>query len=414
MPPGRAPPWPQDGKEGPPIRPNLGATVKEEEEEKRPVKRPKLGATVKEEKEEEEDQLQDEEFGRKLAKVVEASNTTDNAVAKIEDSPESELVPALLRRALKAEEIDAEEESWTSPADPQSPCPFEEIDDDEGEQLDRHVSVYVSGIASGSRDGRPRHSSIADPRLPLSAPAARATVAGGTSGSRDGRPSSAPAARATVTVDVEEAVSTAEEWSPLTEDEGPHVKVEEEIVDSWTPRRSIGGQPPIGQRQGHDSAAEPWSLGASEAQPPIGQRHHQQRPGQDLSSVPPPSSLRHHQQRQGHDSAAEPRSLGASEARPPIGQRHHRQRQGKDSRLPHESSTLRWQERGPPVTGPDAQHGLWRGQKFRPTGGRERAGDGQGRWGNRGGRHRDWFTARHAAKRAGREQEFLQQNPKPT
>ena len=379
MPPGRAPPWPQDGKEGPPIRPKLGATVKEEEEETRPVKRPKLGATVKEEKEEEEEQLQDEEFARELAKVVEASNTTDNAVAKIEDSPESELVPALLRRALKAEEIDAEEESWTSPADPRSPSPFEEIDDDEGEQLDRHVSVYVSGIWNRLPDGRPRHSSIADPRLPLSAPAARATVAGGTSGSRDGRPSSAPAARATVTVDVEEAVSTAEEWSPLTEDEGPHVKVEEEIVDSWTPRRSIGGQPPIGQRQGHDSAAEPWSLGASEAQPPIGQRHHQQRPGQDLSSVPPPSSLRHHRQR-----------------------------------LPHESSTLRWQERGPPVTGPDAQHGLWRGQKFRPTGGRERAGDGQGRWGNRGGRHRDWFTARHAAKRAGREQEFLQQNPKPT
>ena len=68
-----------------------------------------------------------------------------------------------------------------------------------------------------------------------------------------------------------------------------------------------------------------------------------------------------------------------------------------------ESLGLAWKERGPP---PDYCK-TWRGQKFRP---------GSNRWGNSGGRHKEWYTGYYRAKGKGKAalQEFLASNPKPT
>ena len=68
-----------------------------------------------------------------------------------------------------------------------------------------------------------------------------------------------------------------------------------------------------------------------------------------------------------------------------------------------ESLGLTWKERGPPSEYCET----WRGQKFRP---------GSNRWGNSGGRHKEWRTGYYRAKGKGKAalQEFLASNPKPT
>jgi len=70
---------------------------------------------------------------------------------------------------------------------------------------------------------------------------------------------------------------------------------------------------------------------------------------------------------------------------------------------------VRWQDRGPP--GPDALpegQTTWRGQRWRAGG-----QGGQARWGNCGGRNKEWWTAFYAAKHAGKMKAFLEANPKP-
>lgn len=62
---------------------------------------------------------------------------------------------------------------------------------------------------------------------------------------------------------------------------------------------------------------------------------------------------------------------------------------------------LRWQDRGPP---PSETDGTWRGQRFRPE---------AGRWGNRGGALKDWYSAFYRAKSAGVADEWVRKNPKP-
>ena len=67
---------------------------------------------------------------------------------------------------------------------------------------------------------------------------------------------------------------------------------------------------------------------------------------------------------------------------------------------------LRWQDRGPP---PDQlPEGLttWRGQQYRPK---------SGKWANRGGENKEWYTAYYKAKQQGKEVErlFLENNPHP-
>jgi len=73
------------------------------------------------------------------------------------------------------------------------------------------------------------------------------------------------------------------------------------------------------------------------------------------------------------------------------------------------AAKVRWQDRGPP--GPDALpegQTKWRGQRWRAGG-----QGGQARWGNCGGRHKEWWTAFYAAKHAGKMKAFLEANPKP-
>ena len=71
-------------------------------------------------------------------------------------------------------------------------------------------------------------------------------------------------------------------------------------------------------------------------------------------------------------------------------------------------ANIPWQQRGPR---PSSQSETWRGQRWRATGGP----DGKGRWGNNGGRNREWWTGYYKAKRRGRsaEQRYLMAHPKP-
>ena len=66
---------------------------------------------------------------------------------------------------------------------------------------------------------------------------------------------------------------------------------------------------------------------------------------------------------------------------------------------------LRWQERGPPPEALPEGQTTWRGQAYRP---------GNGKWANRGGANKQWFTEFYRAKKAGPAavQDFLAKNPK--
>ena len=65
---------------------------------------------------------------------------------------------------------------------------------------------------------------------------------------------------------------------------------------------------------------------------------------------------------------------------------------------------LRWQERGPPPEALPEGQTTWRGQAYRP---------GTGKWANRGGANKQWFTEFYRAKKAGPAavQDFLAKNP---
>ena len=69
------------------------------------------------------------------------------------------------------------------------------------------------------------------------------------------------------------------------------------------------------------------------------------------------------------------------------------------------SMGLSWAERGPPAP---AQGGpsTWRGQTYRR---------GSGRWANRGGQLKEWYTGFYQAKKEGGAylDEWLHRNPKP-
>ena len=63
---------------------------------------------------------------------------------------------------------------------------------------------------------------------------------------------------------------------------------------------------------------------------------------------------------------------------------------------------LDWSLRGPP--GPsEGGPKTWRGQNYR---------EGNGKWANRGGKHRKWFTAYYKAKTSGKLDEFLAEHGK--
>ena len=55
---------------------------------------------------------------------------------------------------------------------------------------------------------------------------------------------------------------------------------------------------------------------------------------------------------------------------------------------------IRWQERGP---APSDAGQTWRGQRWRETG-----NEGRGRWGNRGGKHKEWYAEFYRKKGRGR------------
>ena len=66
---------------------------------------------------------------------------------------------------------------------------------------------------------------------------------------------------------------------------------------------------------------------------------------------------------------------------------------------------LRWQERGPPPEALPEGQTTWRGQAYRP---------GTGKWANRGGANKQWFTEFYRAKKASPAavQDFLAKNAK--
>ena len=67
-----------------------------------------------------------------------------------------------------------------------------------------------------------------------------------------------------------------------------------------------------------------------------------------------------------------------------------------------------WQTRGPKPT----EHGqTWRGQRWRPTG-----YNGAGRWGNSGGKNKQWWAGYYRAKRRGpdAERRYCEAFPKPS
>ena len=63
---------------------------------------------------------------------------------------------------------------------------------------------------------------------------------------------------------------------------------------------------------------------------------------------------------------------------------------------------VRWQDRGAP--GPQALPAgtTWRGQRWRAS---------AARWGNCGGRNKEWWAAFYSAKVNGKMKEFLEANP---
>ena len=65
---------------------------------------------------------------------------------------------------------------------------------------------------------------------------------------------------------------------------------------------------------------------------------------------------------------------------------------------------VKWRDRGPPK--PDDPSEKWRGQAWRES---------SGRWANRGGVAREWYTAFYKAKKQGQEHldAWLRDNPKP-
>ncbi len=67
-------------------------------------------------------------------------------------------------------------------------------------------------------------------------------------------------------------------------------------------------------------------------------------------------------------------------------------------------NNIPWQMRGPPPTGTAGE--TWRGQVYRRL---------SGKWANRGGVHREWYTGFYQAKKQGKEavELFLKDNPKP-
>jgi hypothetical protein len=67
---------------------------------------------------------------------------------------------------------------------------------------------------------------------------------------------------------------------------------------------------------------------------------------------------------------------------------------------------LPWQQRGPPPEALPEGMTTWRGQAYRPQ---------SGKWANRGGAHKQWYTDFYQAKKAGPEAlaKFLKDNPHP-
>ena len=96
---------------------------------------------------------------------------------------------------------------------------------------------------------------------------------------------------------------------------------------------------------------------------------------------------------------------------PPPSQRRHRREVSEEELLDlraeqkaAEEMGLRWQDRGPP---PDLVQGdTWRGQRYRP---------GTGKWANRGGENKQWYSGFYAAKKAGPEAvaAYLAAHPHP-
>jgi hypothetical protein len=66
----------------------------------------------------------------------------------------------------------------------------------------------------------------------------------------------------------------------------------------------------------------------------------------------------------------------------------------------HEAG-VRWQDRGPPG---GKKGDTWRGQEFRES---------SQRYANRGGQHKEWYSAMYKAKKAKTLDTFLNENPKP-
>ena len=67
---------------------------------------------------------------------------------------------------------------------------------------------------------------------------------------------------------------------------------------------------------------------------------------------------------------------------------------------------LSWQQRGPtPDMLPEGET-TWRGQRYRPN---------TGKWANRGGANKEWYTAYYRAKAAGADalERFLEEHPHP-
>ena len=67
---------------------------------------------------------------------------------------------------------------------------------------------------------------------------------------------------------------------------------------------------------------------------------------------------------------------------------------------------LSWQQRGPtPDMLPEGQT-TWRGQRYRPN---------TGKWANRGGSNKEWYSAYYRAKAAGADalERFLEEHPHP-
>ena len=67
---------------------------------------------------------------------------------------------------------------------------------------------------------------------------------------------------------------------------------------------------------------------------------------------------------------------------------------------------MRWQERGPPRESLPEGQVTWRGQAYRPN---------TGKWANRGGSNKQWYTDFYKAKKSGEAalKKFLDENPHP-